>query len=135
MRKRALQEWNLLGSSNKHTWEAATTALRDRLNPGSQSMAAQDIQHARQRETIANFILRLEQVFRSACGQYGISNETRDTLLHGQLQEGLLYELMKVPAVTGAHKYSELCLAARNEEKQLVELKKRQEHTRQSYPD
>ena len=46
-----------------------------------------------------------------------MSSETRSALLYGQLQEGLLYELLKAPAVSGAQKYSELCVAARNEEK------------------
>ena len=55
-----------------------------------------------------------------------MSAETRDTLLHGQLQEGLRYELMRSPAVSGAQNYKELCLAAKNEEKRLSELKKRQ---------
>ena len=42
----------------------------------------------------------------------------------GQLQEGLLYELMKSPAVSAVHIqsysancYQELCLAAKNEER------------------
>ena len=46
-----------------------------------------------------------------------MSDETRATLLHGQLQEGLQYELMKAPAVSGSHTYRELCLAARKENK------------------
>lgn len=45
-------------------------------------------------------------------------------LLHSQLQEGLRYELMKAPAVSGSHTYCELCLAARNEEKRVAELTK-----------
>ena len=70
LRKRALQEWNLLDSSNKTTLSAATAALRNRLDPGSRSLAAQDFRHATQREfeTVADFILRLEQAFRSAYG-------------------------------------------------------------------
>ena len=51
-----------------------------------------------------------------------MSEETRGTLLHGQLQEGLLYDIMKAPAVSGSHGYKELCLAPRNEEKRLAEL-------------
>ena len=46
-----------------------------------------------------------------------MSTETRDTLLHGQLQEGLRYEIMESSTVSGATQYSELCLTARNEEK------------------
>jgi len=44
-----------------------------------------------------------------------MSEETRSTLLHSQLQEGLRYEIMKAPAVSGSHGYKELCLASRNE--------------------
>ena len=53
-----------------------------------------------------------------------MSDETRDILLHGQLQEGLWYEIMKAPAVSGSHPYHELCLAAKNEEKRIDELAK-----------
>ena len=45
-----------------------------------------------------------------------MSAETRNTLLHSQLQEGLRYEILKAPAVSGAQSYKELCLAAKNEE-------------------
>ena len=41
-----------------------------------------------------------------------MSAETRETLLYGQLQEGLTYTLVKSTAVSGARSYSELCLAA-----------------------
>ena len=61
-----------------------------------------------------------------------MSSETRDTLLHGQLQDGLKHELMRAPAVSGGQSYPELCLAARNEEKRLAELKKRQQYLKPS---
>ena len=51
--------------------------------------------------------------------------ETRNTLLYGQLQEGLKYELMKASAVSGTKDYQELCISARNEERRLAELVKR----------
>ena len=54
--------------------------------------------------------------------------KTRDTLLHGQLQDGLKHELMRAAAVSGAQSYKALCLAALNEEKRLAELKKRQQY-------
>ena len=60
-----------------------------------------------------------------AYGQDGISAETRDALLLSQMQEGLKYELMASPAVSGAAAYKQLCLAARNEEKRLIDLEKR----------
>ena len=57
-------------------------------------------------------------------GQDGLSVETRDTPLFGQMQEGLKYELMESPAVSGATGYKQLCLAARNEEKRPIDLQK-----------
>ena len=92
-------------------------------------MAAQDFRHAIQLEDepVADYIRRLEQTFRMAYGRDGMSVETRETLLYGQLQEGLKYELMKAAAVSGAQGYKQLCLAARNEEKWLIDLKKRRQ--------
>ena len=68
------------------------------------------------------------QLYCRAYGREGMSDETRNTLLHGQMQEGLCYELMKAPAVSGSHTYRELCIAARNEEKRLAELAKRRQY-------
>ena len=114
LRGRALQEWGLLSASDKSTLERAMTAMRNRLDPCSRTLAAQDFRHAAQRrgEPVADFIRRLEQTFKLAYGRDKMSDETRETLLHSQLQEGLLYELMKAPAVSGSHGYPELCLAA-----------------------
>lgn len=50
--------------------------------------------------------------------------ETRSALLYGQLQDGLKYEIMRAPSVSGSQTYKELCLATCNEEKQLAELRK-----------
>lgn len=55
-----------------------------------------------------------------------------DTLLHGQLQEWLRFELMRAPAVSGAQNYKELCSTARNEEKRIAELRKRQGYHKQT---
>ena len=108
----------------------AVSALRNRLDPGSRALAAQDFRHTSQleREPVPDYIHRLEQLFRRAYWHAGMSDETRETLLHSQLQEGLRYELMKAPAVSGSHTYRELCLAARNEEKRLAELAKRRQY-------
>ena len=57
-----------------------------------------------------------------------MSTETRATLLYCQLQEGLSYNLMKSPAVSGARDYTELSLAAKNEEKRQAELVRRQQY-------
>ena len=42
LRGRALQEWNLLGSSERASYDTAVAALRRRLDPGARAMAAQD---------------------------------------------------------------------------------------------
>ena len=54
--------------------------------------------------------------------------ETRQTLLYSQHQEGLKYGLIKSPAVSGADSYTQLCIAARHEEKRLNELSRRQQY-------
>ena len=130
LRGRALQEWNLLPSQDKSTLERAKGALHNRLDSSSRVLAAQDFRHMSQRkgESVQDFIRRLEQMFKLAYGRDLISDDTREALLHSQLQEGLSYELMQAPAVSGSHGYSELCLAARNEERRLVELAKRRQY-------
>ena len=132
MRGRALQEWSLIGAESKKSYKVATASLRTRLDPGSRTLAAQDFRHTVQREDepVPDFIRRLERAFNIAYGRDGMTGETRDTLLYGQLQEGLKYDIMKSPAVSGAQKYSELCVSARNEERRLAELRKRQQYVR-----
>ena len=127
LRGRAIEEWNLMDDSEKEDLEKAVDALKKRLDPNTTMLAAQDFRRATQRdgEPIASYIRRVEQVFRAAYGKAGMSSETRDTLLFNQMQEGLCYELMESPAVSGATGYKQLCLAARTEEKRLAELKKR----------
>ena len=71
---------------------------------------------------MANYVFRLEHTFQVAYGKEPISTETRDMLTHSQLQEGLSYELMQSPVVSGAMMYPELCLVAKNEEKRLATL-------------
>ena len=63
-----------------------------------------------------------------------MSLETKEAILFGQLQEGLHMELLRGPAVSGALGYKELCAAAKNEERRLSELKKRQTYLRPSNP-
>ena len=108
LRGRALQEWNLLRDVERETYEWAVDSLRTHLDPGSRTLAAQDFRHTIQRESVSEFIRRLEQTFRLAYGKERMSTETQDMLLHGQLQEGLRYDLMKAPAVSGSHGYREL---------------------------
>ena len=133
LRGRALQEWTLLRAAETDSLQPATKALRNRLDPGSRAVAAQDFRHASQRdgEPVSDYIRRLEQLFRRAYGHEWMSDDTRDTLLHGQLQEGLCYALMTAPAVSGSRTYQELCRAARNEEKRLTELARRREYHRE----
>ena len=52
-----------------------------------------------------------------------MSVEARDTILYGQLQDGLRVVLMKSPSVSGAMSYKELCMTAHNEGQQ-AELRK-----------
>ena len=127
---RALQEWNLMKAEDKVRFGKAVDVLRNRIDPANKSAAAQDFRHTSQREseTVSDFIRRLERMFRVAYGRDDMSSETRDTLLYCQLQEGLRYELMKAPAVSGSSQYLELCTAAKNKEKRLADLKKRQQY-------
>ena len=73
------------------------------------------------------------QITYGAWSKYGrdkMSSETRDTLLFSQLQEGLKYELVKAPAVSGAQNYQQLCLAALTHERRLIELGPRRSYTK-----
>ena len=134
LRGHAHQEWVLLDADTKKSYSKAVEALRTQLDPGSRALAAQDFRHTSQgdEEKVADFIRRLERTFNVAYGREGMSSETRATLLHGQLQDGLKHELMRAPAVSGAQGYKELCLAARNEEKRSAELRKRQQYLKSS---
>ena len=134
LRGKARQEFMLLPTSDKVTFARAVAAMRGKLDAGGWALAAQDFRHATQgpQETVSDYILRLEKIFRRAYGREYMTEETRKTLLHGQLQEGLRYALMKAPAVSGARDYQELCTAAKNEERRLNELIKRQQYLRDS---
>lgn len=124
LKGRALQEWHLMELESRRMFSTATDALRIRLNPDGKILAAQDFRHTSQaeRERVADFIWRLGQIFKVAYGRDSMSSETRDTLLHGQLQDGLWHDIMQGPALSGAPTYKKLCLAVKNEEKRLTEL-------------
>lgn len=96
LRGRVLQEWTLLRNAERESLPMALDARCSRLDPGSKVVAAQDFRHAalREGEAVTDYICRLEQLFRRAYGHEGMSDETRDTLLHSQLQEGLSYAIM-----------------------------------------
>lgn len=119
LRGRARQEWNLITRDQQLTLSEVTQALRSHLEPPARALAAQEFRHIYQRdsESVSDFIRRLERTFMLAYGQDAMSLETRETLLHGQLQEGLRHYLMRAPAVSGALTYKEMCMAANNEEK------------------
>lgn len=130
LKGRARQEWSLLAKSEKSDYEKGVRALRARLDPGSKALAAQDFRHAAQEENekVSDFIRRIEKTFRRAYGHDSMLAETRDALLYAQLQEGLKYELMKAPAVSGALDYHAFCVAAKSEERRLAELQKRRQY-------
>ena len=114
LKERALQEWNLLSADEKKSYEGAVITLRNRLDPGSKIMAAQDFRHASQEEMekTGDFIRRLERLFKVAYVHDNLSVETRNAFLYGRLQEGLRYCLMEV---SGALDYQALCLAVKAE--------------------
>ena len=97
-------------------------------------LAATDFRHALQLEgeSVADYVRRIERLFQIAYGGDSLSSETKDIMLHSQLHGGLRYDLMRSPAVSGAQSYQELCLAARQEEKRVAELKRRQQYNRTS---
>ena len=90
-------------------------------------MAAQDIRHCAQQEGegVSVFIVHLEKTFHLAYGHEPMSTETHNTLLYGQLHEGLAIRLMEAPSVSGATDYACLCMAARNKERRQAELQSR----------
>ena len=111
LKGKAAQEWALLSTAEKSTFTIATTALGSRLDRGGKALATQEFHHTVQQsvEAVLDFVLRLEQTFRRAYGRENMSAETRDTLLYGQLQEGLKYTLVKSSAVSGARNYTVPC--------------------------
>ena len=114
-----MQEWKLLLPEEKINYQAAIKALRERLDPGNQTLAALDFRHLSQKmnESVSDFIGRLEKVFQTGFGREHLSKETREMLLYGQLQEGLSYSLMESSSVSGDQNYKELCLAAKRGKK------------------
>ena len=129
LKGQALQEWRLLSRAVQQDFEAVICALRSRLDPGSKTMAAQDFRHLLQKsgESVSDFVRRIEKTFQVAYGKDDFNPATRDALLYGQLYEGLTYELMQSPAVSGAQSYQELCTAAKGEERRLAALKQRRQ--------
>lgn len=81
----------------------------------------------RQGESVAEFIRRIEKAYQVAYGKDSLSPDVRDALLYSQLYDGLQYEIMSGPAVSGSQSYQELCVAAKGEEHRLAALRQRQQ--------
>ena len=99
-------------------------SLRSRVESENRVLAGQDFRHATQEssESVVNYMCRLERLFQIAYGRDNLSAETCNALLYSQLQEGLKYDLIESPAVSGADSYKQLCIAAKHEEKRIAEL-------------
>ena len=136
LKDRALQEWHLLGREEQQSYSTAVSALQSRLDPRNRTMAAQEFRHSMQchGESAAEFIRRLEKAYQVAYGKDSLNKDTRDALLYGQLYEGLRYELMRAPTVSGTKSYQELCVAAKGEEHRLAALRQRQQYKPQGEP-
>ena len=78
------------------TLSKATEALQARLDPGNHTLAVQDFRHAVQKGegSVADFMRRLEHIFKTAYGRDGMPSETRSALLYAQMQEGLKHKLI-----------------------------------------
>ena len=60
-------------------------------------------------ETVADYVYHLEKAFRVAFGSDGLSRETEEAMLYGQLQEGLRLGIIRSPSVSGALNYKGVC--------------------------
>ena len=130
LRGKAAREYSLLSSEEKCAFPTAVQALRAQLDLGSCALAAQEFRNALQRdkESVSDYIMPLELSFQIAYGHEGLTPETRDAFLYSQLQAGLKLILMESPAVSGSQTYKQLCVAAKQEEKRLMELKRCKQH-------
>ena len=83
-------------------------------------LAGQDFQRTVQtdNETVADYTCQLEKAFRVAFGNDKLGKKTKETMLYGQLQEGLHLGILHVrsPRALGAMSFKELCMATKNEE-------------------
>ena len=106
------------------SFSTATAKLKTKLYWVAKKIAVQDFCHAiqQQKEGVSDFIYQLENTIRQAYRWEAMTTEMRETLLYGQLQEGLKLEIMQAPAVSGAQSYAELCVAAKNKQHRLDDL-------------
>ena len=114
LRGKAAREYGLLSTEDKQSFPCAVRALCTRLDPGSCALAAQDFRNAIQydRETVSDYITRLERSFQIVYGREKLSSETREAFLFSQLQAGLKLSIMESPAVSGSLSYKPLCVVA-----------------------
>ena len=82
--------------SRMEFYTSATQALKACLDSGAKTLAAQDFRHASQQESesVGELIRHLERIFQIAYGGDIMSTETRDTLMLGQLKDGLKYDIL-----------------------------------------
>ena len=104
LKGRALQEWRLLRQPEEQDYPKTIDALHSRLDLGSKTMAMHEFRHSVQRtgEGVQDYIRRLGKTYRVAYGQDDLIPTIQDALLYRQLYEGLYYELVQSPAVSGA---------------------------------
>ena len=123
-----MQEWNLLSTEEQQDYDVAVKVLTLRLDQDSLMAAVQDFRHACQQdnEMVTDYIRQLERCYQLAYGKDKLSSETKEAILFGQLQAGLIYQIVKSPAVSGSQSYRALCTAAKAEEKRIAELRRRQ---------
>lgn len=78
---------------------------------------------------MSSYITRMERAFQIAYGHEKLTTETRDAFLYSQLQAGLKLSLMESPVVYRSLSYKQLCVAAKQEEQPIAELRRcRQYH-------
>ena len=118
LRGKAAREYSLLSSEEKQSFTTAVQALKVCLDPGSCALAAQEFRNTVQmdKESVSDYITRLERSFQIAYGQEHLSIKTRDAFLFSQLQAGLKLTLIEIPAVSGSTSYKQLCITAKHEE-------------------
>ena len=117
-----------MSTEEQQDYDVAVKVLTLRLDQDSLMAAVQDFRHACQQdnEMVTDYIRRLERCYQLAYGKDKLSSETKEAILFGQLQAGLIYQIVKSPAVSGSQSYRELCTAAKAEEKRIAELRRRQ---------
>ena len=132
LKGKALQEWTLMSREERSDIGVGTAKLRERIDPVNPFVAVQEFRHLMQAktETVSDYIRHVERAYRIA-HRKEVQPETREALLFMQMREGLREEIIRAPQVSGCQRYSELCQAAKFEEKRLVEIRKRRQYRRE----